>query len=179
MTEVDKQYSQTVKDALAVNWAENRFRIYLLGVPWFKIITPHKPFISLFNKATIKLPPRIEKCARCWLRTCIIELGHLVWETFSLARPCAQDGGRKAASQRTSCTANWQRAQGQKRLRFQSFLNGVWCALYSVNCTINFPEEPDCYFHTTTDYLGHLRMTKTKHIYRDKYSVSDYESMLE
>ena len=36
--------------------------MYLLGVPRFKIITAaHKPSLSMFNKATAKLPPRIEK----------------------------------------------------------------------------------------------------------------------
>ena len=61
MTETEKWYSQTEKDALSVHWAKNRFSIYLLGAPRFKIITAHKPLIPLFNKATIKLPPRIEK----------------------------------------------------------------------------------------------------------------------
>ena len=62
MTEVETKYSQTEKDALAVHWAKNRFSIYLLGAPWFEIITAHKsPLIPLFNKSTIKLPQRIKK----------------------------------------------------------------------------------------------------------------------
>ena len=61
MTETEKRYSQTEKDALAVHWAKNRFSIYLLGAPRFKIITAHKPLIPMFNKATMKPPPRIEK----------------------------------------------------------------------------------------------------------------------
>lgn len=61
MTKVEKKYGQTEKDALAVHWAKNRFTIYLLGAPRFKIITAHKPLIPLFNKSTIKLPPRTEK----------------------------------------------------------------------------------------------------------------------
>ena len=61
MTETEKRYSQTEKDALAVKWAKNRFRMYLLGAPRFKIITSHKPLIPMFNKSNIKLPPRIEK----------------------------------------------------------------------------------------------------------------------
>ena len=35
--------------------------MYLLGAPRFQIITAHKPLLPLFNKATSKLPPRIEK----------------------------------------------------------------------------------------------------------------------
>ena len=61
MTDTEKRYSQTEKDALAVRWAKNRFRMYLLGAPRFKIITGHKPLLSMFNKVTAKLPPRIER----------------------------------------------------------------------------------------------------------------------
>ncbi|VDI75081.1 Hypothetical predicted protein [Mytilus galloprovincialis] len=61
MTDTEKRYSQTEKDALSIKWAKNRFSIYLLGAPKFKIITAHKPLIPMFNKTTIKLPPRIEK----------------------------------------------------------------------------------------------------------------------
>ncbi|KAL9982490.1 hypothetical protein ACROYT_G004539 [Oculina patagonica] len=62
MTDTEKRYSQTEKDALSVHWAKNRFSIYLLlGAPKLKIITAHKPLLPLFNKATMRLPPRIEK----------------------------------------------------------------------------------------------------------------------
>ena len=61
MTKAEKRYSQTEKDALAIQWAKNRFRMYLLGAPRFKIVTAHKPLIPMFNKPTTKLPPRIEK----------------------------------------------------------------------------------------------------------------------
>ena len=54
-------YSQTEKDTFAVMWAKNRFRMYLLGAPTFKIITGHKPSLSMFNKVTAKLPPRIAR----------------------------------------------------------------------------------------------------------------------
>ena len=61
LTETEKRYSQTEKDALAIKWAKNRLRIYLIGAPKFKVITAHKPLIPMFNKATAKIPPRIEK----------------------------------------------------------------------------------------------------------------------
>ena len=35
--------------------------MYLLGAPKFKIITGHKPLLSMFNKVIAKLPPRIER----------------------------------------------------------------------------------------------------------------------
>ena len=61
LSDPERRYSQTEKDALAIYWAKKRFRRYLLGAPRFKIITGHKPLIPMFNKTTAKLPPRIEK----------------------------------------------------------------------------------------------------------------------
>jgi len=48
MTDTEKRYNQTEKDALSVHWAKNRFSP-----------CPLPP--TLFNKATMRLPPRIEK----------------------------------------------------------------------------------------------------------------------
>ena len=61
MTETEKRYSQTEKDALAIAWAKKRLHLYLIGAPKIKIITAHKPLVTMFNKPTAKLPPRIEK----------------------------------------------------------------------------------------------------------------------
>ena len=61
MTTAEKRYSQTEKNALAVKWTKSRFSMYLLGFPKFKVITPHKPRIAMFNKSCANLPPRIEK----------------------------------------------------------------------------------------------------------------------
>ncbi|CAC5384825.1 unnamed protein product [Mytilus coruscus] len=58
MSDTEKRYSQTEKDALSIRWSKNRFSIYLLGAPRFKIITAHKPLIPMFNQTSIKLPPR-------------------------------------------------------------------------------------------------------------------------
>ena len=61
MTETEKRYSQTEKVALAIKWAKESVRIYLLGGPRFTIVTAHKPLVPLFNKVKAKVPPRIEK----------------------------------------------------------------------------------------------------------------------
>jgi len=61
MTETEKRYCQTEKDALAIKWSKERLRIYLLGAPRFRIMTAHKPLVPLFNKVEAKLPSRIEK----------------------------------------------------------------------------------------------------------------------
>ena len=55
MTETEKK---TEKDALAIKWAKERLRIYLLGAPRFRIVTAHKPLIPLFDKVKAKVPPR-------------------------------------------------------------------------------------------------------------------------
>lgn len=60
LTDTEKRYSQTEKDALAIKWATSRLRIYLSGAPHFTIITGHKPLIPMFQKSK-QLPPRIEK----------------------------------------------------------------------------------------------------------------------
>ena len=61
MTEAEKRYSQTEKDALAIKWAKDRLKVYLLGAPRFTIVTAHKPLLPLFNKTKTNMPPRIEK----------------------------------------------------------------------------------------------------------------------
>ena len=45
---------------MAIKWAKERLRIYLLGAPRFRIVTAHKP-LPLFNKVKAKVLPRIEK----------------------------------------------------------------------------------------------------------------------
>ena len=61
LTDVEKRYSQTEKDALCVKWAKGRFSMYLQGAPRFTIVTAHKPLLPMFSKPSVKLPPRIEK----------------------------------------------------------------------------------------------------------------------
>ena len=61
MTETERCYSQTKKDALAIKWAKERLRINLLGAPRFGIVTAQKSLVPLFHKVKDKVPPRIEK----------------------------------------------------------------------------------------------------------------------
>ena len=60
MSDVERRYSQTEKEALAVIWGTKRFKQYLLGLDSFLIISDHKPLESIFS-AKSKPPPRIEK----------------------------------------------------------------------------------------------------------------------
>ena len=73
MTETEKRYSQTEKDALAIKWAKERLRIYLLGAPRFRIVTAHKPLVPLF-KTTIDLQSAFRKklCLRAALKKTMV-----------------------------------------------------------------------------------------------------------
>ena len=61
LTDVERQYSQTEKEALAVVWACERFHIYLYGKP-FTLYTDHKPLEIIYSPKS-KPPPRIERWA--------------------------------------------------------------------------------------------------------------------
>lgn len=59
MTTTERRYAQIEKEALALTWACERFRSYLIGMD-FLIQTDHKPLISLLgSRALDDLPPRI------------------------------------------------------------------------------------------------------------------------
>lgn len=61
LTDVERRYSQTEKEALAVVWACERFHIYLYGKP-FTLYTDHKPLEIIYSPKS-KPPPRIERWA--------------------------------------------------------------------------------------------------------------------
>ena len=61
LTDVEKRYSQTEKDAWCVKWAKDRFSMYLQGASRFTIVTAQKPLLPTFRKPSVKLPPRIKK----------------------------------------------------------------------------------------------------------------------
>ena len=61
LTDVERRYSQTEKEALAVVWACERFHIVLYG-KLFTLYTDHKPLELIYSPKS-KLPPRIERQA--------------------------------------------------------------------------------------------------------------------
>ena len=61
MTPTEQRYAQIEKEALAVTWACERFRDYLIGLS-FHIQTDHKPLVPLFtSKGLDELPIRVQR----------------------------------------------------------------------------------------------------------------------
>ena len=61
LTEVETRYSQIEREALAIQFACIKFRMYLLGHPGFTVVTDHKPLVSIFNNPKKPGPFRVEK----------------------------------------------------------------------------------------------------------------------
>ena len=55
----EKNYSQIEIESAAIEWANTKYRIYLLGLPHYLIATDHKPLVSLYNTYKTELPPRV------------------------------------------------------------------------------------------------------------------------
>ena len=61
LTDVERRYSQTEREALAVVWGCEKFHLYLYGTQ-FKMYTDHKPLEFIYSPKG-KPPPRIERWA--------------------------------------------------------------------------------------------------------------------
>lgn len=61
LTQTEQRYAQVEKEALAMTWACEKFRNFLIGTP-FQLETDHKPLLSLLGSQTLDaLPPRIQR----------------------------------------------------------------------------------------------------------------------
>lgn len=60
LTDVERRYSQTEREALAIVWGCERFHLYLYGSP-FEIVTDHKPLELIFNNPSSTPPARIQR----------------------------------------------------------------------------------------------------------------------
>ena len=59
LTSVERRYSQTEKEALAIVWACERFNLYLYGIK-FELLTDHKPLTYIYSERS-KPSARIER----------------------------------------------------------------------------------------------------------------------
>ena len=61
LSDVERRYSQTEKEALTVVWGCERLRMYLYGIK-FELVTDHKPLEAIYSPKS-KPPLRIERWA--------------------------------------------------------------------------------------------------------------------
>ena len=59
---MERRYSQTEREVLAIVWGCDRFNLYLYGAN-FEIVTDHKPLELIFNNPNSKPPARIQRWA--------------------------------------------------------------------------------------------------------------------
>ena len=60
LTDPEKKYSQTEKEAMAIVWSVEHFHLFLYGAK-FSLITDHKPLEVIYGKRTAKASARIER----------------------------------------------------------------------------------------------------------------------
>ena len=60
LSQVERRYSQTEKEALALVWACERFHLYLYGLPQFDLVTDHEALKVIYSKKS-KPSARIER----------------------------------------------------------------------------------------------------------------------
>lgn len=61
LSDVERRYSQTVREALAIVWACEKFHVFLYGKD-FVMVTDHKPLETIYSPKS-KPPARIERWA--------------------------------------------------------------------------------------------------------------------
>ena len=57
----ERNYSQIEIESTAIEWANKKYRIYLLGMPSYTVVTDHKPLIPLYNSYKVEVPLRVMK----------------------------------------------------------------------------------------------------------------------
>ena len=60
LSDVEKRYSQTEREALSVIWACEHYHLYLYGQP-VTVLTDHMPLLGMINKPGAKLSVRVER----------------------------------------------------------------------------------------------------------------------
>lgn len=60
LSDVERRYSQTEREALAIVWSCKHFHLYIYGKE-FTMVTDHKPLELIWNNPRSKPPARIER----------------------------------------------------------------------------------------------------------------------
>ncbi|KAJ8332638.1 hypothetical protein SKAU_G00424270 [Synaphobranchus kaupii] len=99
LTSTEQRYAQVEKEALALTWACERFRDFIIGLH-FKLETDHKPLVSLLGgQALDSLPPRIQRFRMRLMRYSYI-ITHVPGKTLTtadtLSRAPLKQGGATA-----------------------------------------------------------------------------------
>ena len=53
LTPAEQNYGMTSLELSAVNWAVEKCKPYLLGLPYFEIVTDHQALVSMLNTKTL------------------------------------------------------------------------------------------------------------------------------
>ena len=61
LNQVERRYSDTEKEALALVWACERFHLYVYGLPEFDLVTDHEALKVIYSTKS-KPSARIERC---------------------------------------------------------------------------------------------------------------------
>ena len=61
VTAPERNYSQIEIESAAIEWANKKYRIYLLGMPTYDVVTDHQPLIPLYNSYKAEIPARVMK----------------------------------------------------------------------------------------------------------------------
>lgn len=93
LSETEQKYAQVEKEALAIIWGIERFRMYVLGQR-FHVETDHKPLVPLFmTKRIDEMPPRLQR-----LRLKVLEydfsVGHVPGKSLFTADVLSRNPGR-------------------------------------------------------------------------------------
>ena len=85
LTPVEKRYSQTDREGLALVWGIEHFRLFLLEAE-FDVITDHKALEAIYNNPWSKPPARIERwMLRTWADTLMVTLNQTLIKAMKIA----------------------------------------------------------------------------------------------